>query len=115
MAFLINNWSLLVVAGCIAGLFFFYTKKFANLPTSEQLDTVRQYLLFAVIEAERIYQGGTGSLKLHATYASFCEVFPALVDVISFELFSKLVDDALVEMRKILETNKDIEAYVKGE
>ena len=115
MTWLINNWSLLVVIACVAGLFLWYTKKFMQLPTETQISKVREWLLYAVIEAEKTYQSGTGRLKLAATYNEFCKVFPGLVTIISFELFSKLVDEALVQMRSLLETNKDIEFYVKGE
>ena len=115
MAWLISNWTFLVVLGCIIGLGLYYIKKFSGLPSVEQLDKVREWLLYAVIEAEKCYQSGTGALKLRATYNEFCQVFPNLVAVVSFELFSKMVDDALVEMKKILESNKSIEQYVKGE
>ena len=113
MAWISNNWSFLVVVACIAALGFFYVKKFANLPSDEQMAKIREWLLFAVIQAEKEYQSGTGRLKLVATYSKFCEVFPSLVTMISLEMFSRLVDDALVEMKKILETNKDIAAYVE--
>lgn len=115
MKWIIENYSLLVVIACIAGLFIWYSKRFMQLPSETQLEKVRQWLLYAVIEAEKTYQSGTGRLKLAATYNEFCKVFPSLVTIISFELFSKLVDEALVQMRSLLETNKDIEFYVKGE
>ena len=115
MTWLINNWSFLVVIACVLGLIALYTKKFMALPTQQQLSTVREWLLYAVIEAEKCYQSGTGALKLRATYNEFCQVFPNLVAIISFELFSKLVDEALVQMKQLLETNKDIDEYVKGE
>ena len=115
LAWFINNWSLLVVAACVAGLFILYSRKFMQLPTEAQIGKVREWLLYAVIEAEKTYQSGTGRLKLAATYNEFCKVFPSLVTIISFELFSRLVDEALVQMRSLLETNKDIEFYVKGE
>lgn len=115
MVWISENWSFLVVVICAVGIGCLWVKKFANLPSDEQLNKVREWLLYAVIEAEKCYQSGTGALKLRATYNEFCQVFPSLVAVISFDMFSKLVDDALVEMKKILETNKDIEFYVKGE
>lgn len=115
MQWLIDNWTLLVV---ILGVFFVvykYAKKFMGLPSDEQLKKVKEWLLYAVIEAEKTYSQGTGRLKLAATYAQFIKLFPNLVPLIPFELFSKMVDEVLVEMRKLLETNKDIEAYVKGD
>ena len=115
MRWIVNNWSFLVVVACVAGIIFLWTKKFVKLPSDEQIKKLKAWLLYAVIEAEKQYQSGTGRLKLAAVYAKFCEVFPTLVSIVSFELFSYLVDEALVEMRKLLESNKDIECYVNGE
>ena len=36
-----------------------YVKKFVALPSEEQLAKVKQWLLYAVVEAEKKYQGGT--------------------------------------------------------
>ena len=115
MSWIVNNWSFLVVIVAVLVIVSVYLKKFASLPTDEQITKIREWLLYAVIEAEKEYQSGTGRLKLVAVYSQFCQIFPNMVTIISLEMFSRLVDDALVEMRKILETNKDIEAYVKGD
>ncbi len=115
MKFLIDNWSLLVVIGAIAGVVYYRVKKLSSLPSEQQLQKLKEWLLFCVITVEKEYSSGTGQLKLRAAYNMFIERFPSLVAVISFELFSQYVDEALVQMRKILESNKDIEAYVKGD
>lgn len=115
MKWLIDNWSFLVVMACIFGIAVVYIHKFVNLPSNSQLEKVKQWLLYAVIEAEKQYQGGTGELKLRAVYNEFCKVFPSLVPIVSFKLFSFLVDEALVQMRHLLETNYDIHYYVEGE
>lgn len=114
MKWLIENWTLLVVIACAVGVGFFYVKKFANLPSEEQMAKIKEWLLWAVIEAEKYYQGGTGQLKLRYVYDLFLERFPSVAPVISFEMFSMLVDEALEKMRHILETNLDIKAYVEG-
>lgn len=115
MAWITNNWSLLVVVLCAVGVCFLWMKKFANLPTEVQLDTVRKWLLYAVLRAEKEMGSGTGKAKLVYTYNLFVERFSSLVPLISFEMFSGLVDEVLVEMRKILETNKDIDTYINGD
>ena len=115
MKWLIDNWSFLVVMTCVFVGIVVYVHKFVNLPSNSQLVKVKQWLLFAVIEAEKQYQGGTGALKLRAVYNQFCQVFPSLVPVISFEIFSELVDEALEQMKHLLETNLDIAYYVEGE
>ena len=115
MKWLIDNWSFLVVVICAIIAIVVYLNRFIALPSCEQLNKVKQWLLYAVIEAEKQYQGGTGALKLRAVYNQFCQVFPSLVPVISFEIFSELVDEALEQMKHLLETNLDIAYYVEGE
>lgn len=115
MNWIINNWSFLVVVACACVVGFFYVNKFAKMPNEEQIARVKQWLLFAVLEAEKTYKSGTGALKLRYTYDLFVERFGALAAVVTFETFSKWVDEVLKEMRHILETNKDIEAYVNDD
>ena len=115
MEWIVNNWSLLAVLAIVAAVAVFYIKKFSSLPSETQLRKVKEWLLYAVMIVEKEYSHGTGQLKLRAAYNMFIEKFPSLVPVLSFETFSLFVDEALVEMRKILETNKDIDAYVNGE
>lgn len=115
MKWLIDNWSFLVVLACAVGVAIVYINKFVHIPNNEQLAKLKQWLLFAVIEAEKQYQGGTGALKLRATYNRFCQVFPSLVPIVSFAVFSELVDEALEQMKHLLETNLDIANYIEGE
>ena len=115
MTWLYNNWSFLVVVFCAICIVIVYVKKFVSLPSDEQILKVKQWLLYAVIEAEKHYKGGTGALKLRAVYNEFCKVFPSLIPIIPFELFSQLVDEALEQMRHLLETNLDIASYVEDE
>ena len=65
--------------------------------------------------AEKELGGGTGQMKLRYVYNMFLEKFPSLVPIVSFELFAHWVDEVLVQMRHLLEENKDIESYVKGD
>lgn len=115
MKWLIDNWSLLVVIICAIGVAFVWLRKFAKLPSDEQLLKVRQALLWIVIECERELGSNTGRAKLAKAYNMFIQQFPSLVPVIPYSMFCKLVDDALDEMRHLLETNLDIAAYVDGE
>lgn len=114
MEFLFNNWPVVVglIAGVVVVIFGIYT--FSGLPSEEQLGKVREWLLWAVTEAEKELGGGTGELKLRQVYDLFVTRFPSLVKVIPFDLFSDLVDDALVEMRKMLSKNQAAAAFVNG-
>lgn len=113
MKWIIDNWSMLVVIACAIAVVVVYVQKFTKLPTDAQLAKVKEWLLFAVIETEKQYQGGTGALKLRAAYNQFCQVFPSLVPLISFDLFAKMVDEALEQMKHLLETNLNIASYVE--
>ena len=58
---------------------------------------------------------GTGKLKLRQVYDLFVTRFPWLAKTVSFELFSSLVDDALDEMRDMLDKNEAVKAFVNRE
>ena len=114
MKFFIDNWMLLVALVAVLfsvgiSIYTFYKK-----PTTEQLESVKEWLLFAVTEAEKKLGGGTGQLKLRFVYDMFVDKFPYTSDLISFETFSGLVDEALDKMKSLLATNKAVETYVKG-
>lgn len=114
MKFLVDNWSLLIIIAIVAVITARYLQKLYDMPSEEQQRKVKEWLLYAVIMAEKEYQSGTGALKLRAVYNDFVAKFPSLVAIISFDLFALYVDEALVEMKRILSSNKDIEAYVEG-
>ena len=112
MKWLIDNWTLLVVVAAVLVGVWYILKRIAVGPSEEQLLKVKEWLLFAVVMAEKELGAGTGQLNLRYVYNMFVEKFPALVSIISFELFSRLVDEALEKMKHLLAYNKDIEEYV---
>ena len=112
MEWLVNNWTMLVVIAAVICVVAVYVKKFSELPSETQLQKVKEWLLWAVIFTEKELGSGTGVAKLRYCYDLFIQRFPSLVAVISFELFSNYVDEALEKMKHLLETNADIAAYV---
>lgn len=114
MSFLVNNWYLLVAAAAIITIVVMTIYNFIKKPRSEQLEKMQEWLLWAVTEAEKELGGGTGQLKLRYVYDLFVNRFPDLAEFITFETFSSKVDEALIKMRHLLETNKNIEKYVGG-
>lgn len=115
MNWIIDNWYMVIAVlavGAAAGIAVF---NFVKLPTEDQLKKVREWLLYAVTIAEKELGGGTGRLKLRQVYDMFLTKFPWLAKVISFDRFSLLVDDALEEMRKLLEQNAALRVFVEGE
>ena len=77
-------------------------------------EDAKEWLVYATSIAEKQFGGGTGVLKLRFVYDMFLTKFPWLSKFISFERFSKLVDDALVTMKENLENNKAIKEFVNG-
>lgn len=112
MKWIVENWAFMVALLCTFILFVVWAMKFANKPSDRQIENIKSWLLYAVIEAEHIFQSGTGKLKLHYVYDQFISKFPTMSELISFEVFSFWVDEVLIDMREILDTNKDIDAYV---
>lgn len=117
MAFLVDNWFLIVVLIAMIVVAIVAVKKYAQLPTDEQIKNAKEWLLYAVTLAEKEFSdGGMGKLKLRSVYEQFLTKFPWLAKVITFTEFSFMVDEALDEMKHLLETNKNIQSFVgKGE
>lgn len=115
MSFIVDNWYIAVAFLAALAMIAAYVYHFAGLPSEEQLEKVREWLLWAVTNAEKELGSGTGQLKLRAVYDMFLQRFPKLVAIIPFAMFSDLVDDALEEMRVMLAKNDAVAAIVEGE
>lgn len=117
MNFLIENWYLLVGAFALINFGIWLIYGFLKLPTDKQTEKIKQWLVWACIEAEKALQSGTGQLKLRQVYDMFCAVpaFTWVAKLISFETFSDWVSDALVEVKEMLVNNYNLAKYVYGE
>ena len=91
MKFLIDNWYIILAALAVLAAAGIAVYRYVKLPTPEQLEKVRQWLLKAVTEAERELGGGTGQLKLRTVYDAFLTKFPWLAPVVSLDKYSDLV------------------------
>ena len=114
MRFIVENWPVLLSFLCGVGVCLLFAVKFSKEPTERKIQMIKEWLLFAVIQAEKELGGGTGQVKLRYVWDMFIKTFPALAPLVSFELFSKLVDEALEQMRHLLETNCDVLYYVEA-
>lgn len=114
MQVLVDNWYMFVQAATVIITIILGIKCFVQKEPAEQLAKVKEWLIYAVTEAEKQFGGGTGQIKLRYVYDLFVTKFPFLTSVVSFETFSKMVDDALITFRKMLEENKSIKAYVEN-
>lgn len=112
MEWLINNWVLVVGAIAIISVAVVVVVKFFKLPTEEQVKAVKEWLIYAVMLAEKELKEKTGQEKLRMVYDMFLTKFSWLAKVITFETFSKWVDEALEEFKRMLESNKNLQEYV---
>lgn len=111
---LAENWYLALTAVVMVVMAVVLVGSFVKLPTKEQIAKIKEWLLYAVTEAEKELGGGTGQLKLRQVYDLFVQRFPAVAAVISFDTFSLWVDEALEQMRELLAKNEHAAAYVEN-
>lgn len=114
MEWLISNWYLIVVAVAAAVIGTLAIYKWAGKPTAEQIKNIKEWLLYAVIEAEKELGGGTGQIKLRSVYDMAIQRFKWL-SIVPFATFSQWVDEALEQMKKMLATNEKVKQLVEGE
>lgn len=110
MEFVMNNWQYILAALLLVLLAVVLVWWFMKLPKERKVAQAKQWLLSAVLEAERALGAGTGPQKLKQVYDLFVERFPRLARMVSFETFSGWVDEALEAMKDLLEEAADEEA-----
>jgi len=114
MDWIIENWTGLLAVIVLIGGAIIYLYRFSKLTIEQQKEQLTKWLLLAVTSAEKEFGSGTGQLKLREVFDSAIKTFPLLMKFMTFEDFSKLVDDALEEMKKMLESNKAAKSFVEG-
>jgi len=101
-----------VIALAIGIVCGYFIKKFIDAPTSSKIQIVKNWLLYATAQAEQEMGAGTGRLKLAKVYDMFVEKFPKIAPFLKYEKFCELVDEALVTLRHLLETNENIQEFI---
>lgn len=109
MEFIIDYW---VIAVIIVLALVYKIVTFAKSPSQNQLAQVKEWLLYAVVQAEKKLGSGTGQLKLRYVYDMFILRFGTVARMVSFETFSTLVDEALYIFRDMLRDNEAVSKYV---
>lgn len=114
MEFITDNWYIILAAIAAVAVLVYVVVKFFKFPRAEQITKIKEWLLFAVTQAEQQFGSGTGQLKLRCVYDMFVTKFPYLVKFVSFEFFSKLVDDVLVKFKDMFKSNAAVQSYVNS-
>ena len=102
--------ALIILLGlCAAGIMICC---FLKLSKEKQIEMIKQWLILAVVEAEKKLGEKTGQLKLRYVYDLFIERFKFMSKFITFDMFSQLVDEALETMRLMIQNNPNVSAYI---
>lgn len=110
---MMENIAVIIGICCVIGVIGFGIYQFIKLEKDKQLEIAKEWLLLAVVEAEKKLGGGTGQIKLRYVYDMFIEKFKFLALMITFEQFSIMVDMALDKMRLMLSSNEKLKDYVE--
>ena len=114
MQFIIDNWYVLLAFVAVGVFIGYAAAMWIKMPKAKQIESIKQYLRFAVLEAEKQLGTGTGQAKLRMVYDMALSKF-AWLSFVSFNTFSTWVDEALVWLNFQLEENRNISEYVNGE
>ena len=112
------NWLVLIAAALtLIGAAVVVAHRFLEQPGEKQKEKIKEWLIWACIEAERGLQSGTGQLKLREVWNLFCAVpaFGWVARIISFDTFSGWVTEALSTVKRMLVENPRLASYVYGD
>lgn len=115
MKFIVENWFVIVAVVAAGGSIGYAIYFFSKMPSDKQLNKVREWLLYAVTRAEKELGAGTGKLKLRYVYDMFMARFEWLAKVVTFDMFSLMVDEALEKMRLMLDSNEAARKLIEND
>ena len=75
----------------------------------------KNWLVYAVAEAEKVLGSKTGQLKLRLVYDMAVARFPIMAKMLPFNLFGKLVDSALDVMKDMIAKNENIAVAITNQ
>ena len=105
----------IAIAMILIGGAILFIVNFCKAGQAQQMQMISEWLLLAVVQAEKELGGKTGEIKLRYVYDKFLQRFNKVANFITFEQFSEMVDVALDRMKILLSSNAVIAHYVKGD
>lgn len=115
MEFLLTYWQLIIVVVLVIIGVGYFIYKFFTQPSEKRKEQIKTWLLETVILAESVWQSKTGKIKFSMVYDKFIERFKWIAILMPKSVFEELVNDALEEMRHLLETNPNVAEKVLEE
>lgn len=114
MKFIFNNWVSIVGLAIIAIVAIVKGKQYLAKDKEQKIAAIREWLKYGVTVTEKAMGSGTGALKLRMLYSMLTSQFPYTTKILSFEEFSKMVDEALLWMKNQLESNANVLKLIEG-
>lgn len=109
---ILENWLIFVIAFILVLLAVYAVLRFLKLTPQQQLGKVKTALLYMVTEDEKELKSKTGRVKRSMVWDWLVERFPIISLFITEEKYDELLDQALDEFRKMLESNDSLYDYV---
>lgn len=106
----LDNVIIVAVAAILIGIFVLW---FLKLGKEKQIQIIQEWLLLAVVKAEKELGNGTGQIKLRFVYDLFLDKFKFVSMFITFAQFSDLVDMALITMKEMISNNNQVKEYIE--
>ena len=106
----LDNVIIIAIIAILIGVFALW---FFKLGKEKQMQIIKEWLLLAVIKAEKELGDGTGQIKLRFVYDLFLDKFKFISMFISFSQFSDLVDLALITMKDMISNNDQVKEYIQ--
>ena len=114
MEFLVEYWFLIIIGLVVVAYGAFNVYMWYKKPSKEQILQVKTWVLFAVMKAENILGSKTGKLKLLYVYDLFGKQFPTVSKFIPFSVFETFVEEALIEMKRLMSSNAEIKFVIEN-
>ena len=120
--FILENWTFITTLLACLYLGYVKIKKWNALSQEEKIDAtlkiLREQMLSYVSEAEKEFGAGTGKLKRSEVIKKIYKDFPHLNKVINqdelIKTLDEYIDDSLVELKKLLESNEKFKEIILG-
>ena len=108
----IENWVNFFCLIVLMTLAVYTILEFLKLTPKQQMKKLQVALLYMVTEAEKEMGSETGRVKRSMVWEWLVKRFPVITLFLTEEKYDELLEQALIEFRKLLESNEKLYDYV---
>lgn len=108
----IENWVYFFCLIVLITLAVYAILEFLKLTPKQQMKKLQVALLYMVTEAEKEMGSETGRVKRSMVWEWLVKRFPVITLFLTEEKYDELLEQALIEFRKLLESNEKLYDYV---